>query len=54
MMSWFTWVLLVYFWCNLLYGIMLMGTQYTFTRVDVLWYACVTGFMTWAAVTQVG
>lgn len=53
-MSWFAWTLLVYFWSNLLFGIKMIGNQYLYTKGDIVYYACITAFMTWAVVTQVG
>lgn len=53
-MSWFAWVLIAYFWLNMLDAIRLNGKSFEVTPVMVAWYLCVTGFMTWAAVTQIG
>ena len=53
-MSWFAWVIIAYFWWNLLEAVHLTGKTYEVTRAGVAWYVCVTAFMTWAAITQIG
>ena len=53
-MPWFAWVLLAYFWRNMADTIRQIGSSFEITPKFAGAYLVITGFMTWAIITQMG